>query len=71
MIAPAGTPPDIITKLNEAMVATLQEPEVAARIRAVGAEPSPMTSAEFGKFIANETKKWAAVIAKAGIKQSN
>ena len=71
VIAPAGTPPDIVRKLNEAFVETLKEPEVIERIRSVGAEPSPMTPAQFSAFIRNETTKWADVIKKAGIKPSN
>jgi tripartite-type tricarboxylate transporter receptor subunit TctC len=71
MIAPAGTPPDIIAKLNEAIVETLKEPDVAARIRSVGAEPSPMTPEQFRTFIQNETAKWAAVIKNGGIKIAN
>ncbi|MFZ5693693.1 MAG: Bug family tripartite tricarboxylate transporter substrate binding protein [Pseudomonadota bacterium] len=71
VVAPAGTPPDIVKKLNEVFVETLKEPEVAARIRAVGAEPSPMTPAQFDAFIKAETAKWADVIKKAGIKASN
>ncbi|HWV54406.1 tripartite tricarboxylate transporter substrate binding protein [Pseudorhodoplanes sp.] len=71
VLAPAGTPPDIVKKLNEVFVETLKEPEVAARIRSVGAEPSPMTPSQFDAFIKAETKKWADVIKKAGIKASN
>ena len=71
VIAPAGTPPDIITTLNEAFVETLKEPEVIERIRSVGAEPAPMTPAQFSAFIRNETAKWADVIKKAGIKAAN
>ncbi len=71
VIAPAGTPPDIVKKLNEAFVETLKEPEVIERIRSVGAEPAPMTPAQFSAFIRNETTKWADVIKKAGIKPAN
>jgi tripartite-type tricarboxylate transporter receptor subunit TctC len=71
VIAPAGTPPDIIKKLNEAFVETLKEPDVVERIRSVGAEPAPMTPEQFSAFIRNETAKWSDVIRKAGIKQSN
>ena len=70
VVAPAGTPPDIIAKLNEVFVATLSEPEVAARIRSVGSEPSPMKPEQFDSFIKAETAKWAEVIKKAGIKAS-
>lgn len=71
VVAPAATPPDIVARLNEVFVATLKEPEVAERIRSVGAEPSPMKPEQFGAFIRAETKKWAEVIKKAGIKASN
>ena len=55
VIAPAGTPPDIVATLNKAFVETLKEPEVIERIRSVGAEPAPMTPAQFSAFISNET----------------
>ena len=71
MIAPAGTPPEVIARLNQALVETMQEPEVAARIRSVGAEPSPMTPEQFRSFIQAETTKWAQVIKSAGIKTAN
>jgi tripartite-type tricarboxylate transporter receptor subunit TctC len=71
VIAPAGTPPDIVKKLNEVFVATLNEPEVAARIRSVGSEPAPMKPEQFDAFIKAETAKWADVIKKAGIKAAN
>jgi len=68
IVAPAGTPPEIVGKLNAALVAVLREPDIQDRIRTVGAEPSPMTPAEFGEFIRSEMKKWAEVTARAGIK---
>lgn len=70
VVAPAGTPPDIIAKLNEVFVATLREPDVVARVRSVGSEPSPMKPEQFDAFIKAETAKWAEVIKKAGIKAS-
>jgi tripartite-type tricarboxylate transporter receptor subunit TctC len=68
IVAPAGTPPDVVARLNTALVGVLREPDVQERIRSVGAEPSPMTPAEFGDFIRSEMKKWADVTARAGIK---
>jgi len=68
IVAPAGTPPEIVGKLNAALVAVLKEADIQERIRSVGAEPSPMTTAEFGDFIRSEMKKWAEVTARAGIK---
>ncbi|MGC1279242.1 MAG: hypothetical protein WA893_13690, partial [Xanthobacteraceae bacterium] len=46
----------------------LAEPTIRARLAALGGGPTPMTSAEFGKFIARETEKWAKVIQAANIK---
>jgi tripartite-type tricarboxylate transporter receptor subunit TctC len=68
IIAPAAVPPDIVARLNVELVAVLREPDIQERIRMVGAEPSPMTSAEFGAFIRGETTKWADVIARSGAK---
>jgi len=68
IVAPAGTPPDVVGKLNAALVAVLKEPDIQERIRSVGAEPSPMTPTEFGDFIRSEMRKWADVTARAGIK---
>ena len=66
--APANTPADIIDKLNKEINAALADPTMKARFADLGAEPMPMTPAEFGKFIAAETAKWAKVIKSAGIK---
>lgn len=68
IVAPAKTPAAVIEKLNAAFVAALNDPGVQARIRAVGAEPAPMSSAHFGAFIRDETVKWSKVVAAAGIK---
>lgn len=63
IVAPAGTPPDVIAKLNAAFVTALKDPAVIKRIRALGSEPMPMTPEEFAAFIKSETTKWAKVIA--------
>ena len=68
VVAPAGTPRDIVTKLNEAVVGALKDPGVAERMRAVGAEPYPTSPEEFGQFIRTEIAKWAKVVAQAGLK---
>jgi len=44
------------------------DPQTEARLVSLGFEPSPMTSAEFGKFIVAETEKWAKVVRAANIK---
>ena len=58
----------IVERLNSEINAALADPAIAARLDTMGIEPTPMTSADFGKFIAAETDKWAKVIAFAHIK---
>jgi tripartite-type tricarboxylate transporter receptor subunit TctC len=65
-VAPAGTPADIIAKLNEAIVATLKDAEVVEQIRKIGAEPMPYDPVGFGLFIRSEIAKWAKVVAESG-----
>ena len=60
--------PGIIDKLNYEINAALADPTMKARLFALGAEPMPMTSASFGKFMSDETDKWAKVVKFAGIK---
>jgi tripartite-type tricarboxylate transporter receptor subunit TctC len=68
VVAPAGTPKDILAKLNEAVVAGLKDPAVAGRMRAVAAEPYPTSAEEFGQFIRKEIDKWGRVVRQAGLK---
>jgi tripartite-type tricarboxylate transporter receptor subunit TctC len=68
IVAPAGTSRDIVGKLAAATIASANEAEVKAKLLAIGVVPNPMTTAEFGKFIADETHKWAKVIKFADIK---
>jgi tripartite-type tricarboxylate transporter receptor subunit TctC len=65
---PKGTPGEIINKLSEAMNIALADPKLQARLTDLGVDPMPMTPAEFEKFIAAETDKWAKVIKTSGIK---
>ncbi len=66
--APSGTAADVISKLNQAINAVLADSSVKARLGDLGAEPMPMTPGEFGKFVADEVKKWANVVKLAGLK---
>jgi tripartite-type tricarboxylate transporter receptor subunit TctC len=68
LVAPAGTPPAIIAKLNAALNDALKSDEVKARIAADGADPIPGTPEDYAKDIDSEARKWAEVIEKAGIK---
>ena len=66
--APKSTPAEIIEKLNRATSAALADPNTKSRLVGLGVEPMSMTPAEFGKFMLDETEKWAKVIKFAGIK---
>jgi tripartite-type tricarboxylate transporter receptor subunit TctC len=66
--APAGTPSEIVGTLNREINAALIDPEMKARLAAVGIVPMPATPSEFGRFIATEIEKWAKVIRAANIK---
>jgi len=66
--APAGTPAEIVAKLNAQINAALGDPGIQARLAALGSTPMPMSSADFKNFIAAEIDKWAKVIRAANIK---
>jgi len=66
--APKGTPAEIIDKLNSEINAGLASPGMKARFADLSATAFAGTPADFGKFIAEETEKWAKVIKFAGIK---
>jgi len=65
---PKNTPAEIVDKLNEAINAGLADPTIKARLADLGGVPMPMSPAEFGKFIAEETEKWGNVIRALNIK---
>jgi tripartite-type tricarboxylate transporter receptor subunit TctC len=66
--APKNTPTDIVDRLNELINVALADPKLRARSANLGATVFGSSPAEFGKFIADETEKWAKVIKLAGIK---
>ena len=61
VVAPAGTPAAIVAKLNAAINAGLQTPDMQNRLQTLGAVSRPNTPAEFAAFIATEHAKWAAL----------
>ncbi len=65
--APKGTPPEIVDTLNKAVGEALKDPKLVARLAEIGGIPKPMTPAEFGKLIADETEKWRKVVEFAGV----
>jgi tripartite-type tricarboxylate transporter receptor subunit TctC len=66
--APRNTPNEIVDKLNGEINAALADPKMTTRLAELGAVPMPMTPADFGKFIADETEKWGKVVRAANIK---
>ncbi|MGH6675258.1 MAG: tripartite tricarboxylate transporter substrate-binding protein, partial [Xanthobacteraceae bacterium] len=65
--APAGTPTEIVAALNKAVNAALADPNIKAKLARFGSEPNPMSPAQFTRFIAAETAKWAKVVKFANI----
>jgi tripartite-type tricarboxylate transporter receptor subunit TctC len=65
--APKGTPPEIVDTLNKAVNEALQDPKLVAKLTEIGGIPKPMTPAEFGKLITDETEKWRKVVEFAGV----
>jgi tripartite-type tricarboxylate transporter receptor subunit TctC len=68
LCAPKGMPAAAIDKLNTNISAALADPLIKERIKNLGGETEPMSVAQFGKFMADETAKWAKVVKFANIK---
>jgi len=67
VLVPAGTPPAIITRLNQAIVKALAIPDVKERIIGLGADPVGSSPEEFAAFIKKELATWSKVIKEVGI----
>jgi len=67
ILAPAGTPKDIVNKLNAEIIKALNLPEVKSRLSESGVEIGGGSPQQFGEFIRTETVKWAKVAKDAGI----
>ena len=68
LMAPKGTPPEIVNKLNTELNAALADPKIQKRLGDLGGIPMPLSPADFGKLIVNEMQKWDKVIKFANIK---
>jgi tripartite-type tricarboxylate transporter receptor subunit TctC len=68
IIAPKGTPPEIVGRLNDAINAVLADPKIRARSADLGGTVLPGSPADFGKLVADETEKWAKVVRFSGAK---
>lgn len=68
MFAPAGTPAEVVEKINRDVNRVLRDVDVAARMAALGAEPMPMTPAEFDRFMRSEMDDAARIVKAGGIR---
>src|SRR3954465_2677510 len=68
ILAPAGTPRPIVTRLNSELVKIMRNPEMKERLATLGTDPLTSTPEEFGVYIKREIAKWGDVIHKAGLK---
>ncbi|HEY2527773.1 MAG TPA: tripartite tricarboxylate transporter substrate binding protein [Xanthobacteraceae bacterium] len=68
VLAPRGTPPPVIAKLNAALVAALTDPDTRQRLKNGGATPAPSSPQAFGNYLRAEIVRWGTVIRQHGIK---
>jgi tripartite-type tricarboxylate transporter receptor subunit TctC len=68
VVAPAGTPQEIVAKLQRTLAQALADAEVRNQLAAIGAEPVGSTPQEFARFMRAESAKWARVIKAGGVK---
>ncbi|GAA5232683.1 tripartite tricarboxylate transporter substrate binding protein [Verticiella sediminum] len=66
IFAPKGTPPAVVQRLGEAIQAALAEPDLREQLRQRGAEVAHLEGDDFAAFIADERKRWGAVVEQAG-----
>jgi tripartite-type tricarboxylate transporter receptor subunit TctC len=69
LLAPARTPPAVITKIHGAVVGALNDPAINQKLVASGAIPAPMSPQEFGAFLKDEVARWGRVVKDKGIKE--
>jgi len=67
LLAPAGTPPEVIARLNDAIVKAMRSPDMKALLTKIGQDPAWSTPEEFASFLRDETAKWTKVIKATGI----
>lgn len=69
IVVPAGTPKEVIERLNQVVNETLKDPEFLKKLEASGAEPYGGTPAAYGKFLAEEQGRFAKIISEAGLER--
>ena len=67
LVAPKGTPPEVIDILNKQINGALKDPGMQAKLKQLGGAPIPGSPADFGKLLAGETEKWAKVVHAANL----
>lgn len=66
VLAPAGTPRDIVQALNRALARALAQPALQTRFAAAGLQAAPGSPEDFGKFIRAEVQRWAGLVKASG-----
>ena len=68
ILAPAGTPPEIIGKLNAEINDAMRTPELAASMAKLGFEPKIWSPQDYAAFLADEARRWPPIVKAAGVK---
>lgn len=68
MFAPAGTPDDVLARLEREIIAILRQPDYVAALADSGSTPTPKPRAEFANFVKSETARWAEIVKVSGAK---
>jgi tripartite-type tricarboxylate transporter receptor subunit TctC len=68
LLAPAGTPPEIVNRIQQEVAKAIKTPDVSEKLLAQGAIPSGNTPQQFAALIDSELKKWAPVVKASGAK---
>ncbi len=71
IVVPAGTPRDIVDRLNAELVRIMAMPEIKSFMAREGAEPTPSTPEEFGRHLSTEMQRWTDLVARTGLKGAN
>jgi tripartite-type tricarboxylate transporter receptor subunit TctC len=69
LVAPAGTPPDVVAKLNGALRKVIDSPDVQAKFKTIGFEGFSSTPEELGDYIKSQLVAWKKMVEDAGIKR--
>ena len=69
LLAPAGTPPAVIAKLNGAVTVALNDAAIKDKLVQSGAVPSPTSPAEFGELLRSELQRWGRIVREKGIRE--